>query len=123
LESCKFLETALLLGREELELHRWIFISESFELYDSESRKIALIDRLSNECQEYNPESSLNLRQRGYLGHSRPLLALRKINSRGDLCHFFTHLSANNYFSLLDFNECRTITIEEILFTDFKDVE
>jgi hypothetical protein len=112
-----------LLGREELELHRWIFISESFEFHDSESRKIALIDRLSDECTEFNPETSLKLRERGYLGHSRPLLALRKINKRADLCHFFTHLTANNYFSLLDFNECRTFTIEEIIFTDFKDIE
>lgn len=123
LESCKFLETALLLGREELELHRWIFISENFDSIDSESRNIALVDRLSTQCQEYNPETCLNLRKRGYLGHSRPLLALRKISQRKDLCHFFTHFSAHNYFSLLDFNECRPSTIEEILFRDFKEVE
>ena len=119
LSACKFLDIGLILGREELEIHRWVFITETFEIQNSHSRLIALVDRLSLECQI---ESRLNMRDRlSDLGHSRPLLLMRHIDHKSDLCQFFSHLSAHCFYSLLDFDTCAPETIEEILYVDFRD--
>ena len=120
LSICKFLDTALVLRKDDLELHRWIFITESLEVIGSrEGVVFPLVDRMARSSNAKTQESAESLWKRGYLGHSIPLLNMKRITEIRELNHFFEFLSWHLYFSTLDPEPVSIQAIEEILKNDF----
>ena len=108
---------------EELQWHRWIFITESLELLQGIETgllpPVSLVDKLSLTTNHKDQDSFTGLRQRGYLGHSKPLLTMRKIQDISELQPFFQHHSRHVYYSLSDPETLDFSALDQVILNDF----
>ena len=79
----------------------------------------SLADRLASRLVEGTPESYEVHRSKGYIGHSRPLLPMRKVQDVQDLFPFLKHLSRHAYFSVVDLETVDMSVVEDIITHDF----
>jgi hypothetical protein len=128
LSACKFLDIALLLDIEEIQWHRWIFVTESFELLQgiesSSYQPTALLDRIVKEntqiAQESKKQSSYTIPYSNSLQTSlaKPLFTMKQIDSLDQLLPFLQHLSLHTYTSVsdsLDIELVETLILNEFL--------
>ena len=89
----------------------WIFIQEC--ILDS---GLGLLLNISKNaaCQD-----SLYYREKGYLGHSKLLLTMKKIQSVDELYPFMRHLGSHAYYNLVDQEIPDLSLIDQVVLNDF----
>jgi hypothetical protein len=92
---------------------------QKVEESDAAESNQSLSDRLASRIDEGVRDSFELYRSKGYLGHSRPLLPMRRVQDMKDLSPFLRHLSRHAYFSMVDQETADTCVIEDILTHDF----
>ncbi|KAK9465276.1 Dopey, N-terminal-domain-containing protein [Lipomyces arxii] len=100
--ACKLLDTVLVLGSEEFQLHQWLFIRDSYEAaYPKDvATPLPLIDRLSLLLGvPMSTQFTIDPLRITLTEHAarRPMLVGPKLNKIAELKTFFSHLSISSY--------------------------
>ncbi|KAK9372385.1 Dopey, N-terminal-domain-containing protein [Lipomyces chichibuensis] len=121
--GCKLLDTILVLGSEEFQLHHWLFIKDTLEAAfpKAEASPLPLIDRLSlllgvpMSTAMAVDISTVSLTERAI---RRPMLVGQKLNNIAELKTFFSHLSIASFERVYTLGVADVNTLEDEIYAD-----